>query len=227
MGDRHWPPGTDQGCGKRGESRRGQAACSSPRHRPGMWGCLSSSPQNFLALGPRPYLQEEAPPARTRTRRADTRALPRSQGARGAPPRAGGGGGDGRWRGRRGQRLSSGSARAPPPAQRLLPEGGGVGSGPGRARAVWRRQVLRLQLRGPASCPAPRPPPRGRSPPARAPACLPVRPACNTGSPSPGPPQWAVPPRPSPASAAPPPFHGSQEDTQSRWSTRGDTESWG
>ncbi|KAK2119998.1 hypothetical protein P7K49_001384, partial [Saguinus oedipus] len=84
---------------------------------------------------------------------------------------------------RLGRQRCSGSARAPPPAPLLPPEGV---AGPGRARAVWRRQVLRLQLRS-RQLPAPRPLPRGRSPARRL-----------RGLQGPGPPQWAVPLPPGP-----------------------------
>ncbi|XP_045636538.1 uncharacterized protein LOC123781184 [Ursus americanus] len=107
------------------------------------------SPQNFAAPGPRPYLQR-----RLRPRGRGPGELTLS--ARGGPARR-----RAPTRARLGQRLGSGSTRAPPPAPRLQPEGGSAG--PGRARAVWPRQVLRLQLRG-RQLPAPRPSARGRSP---------------------------------------------------------------
>lgn len=129
------------------------------------------SPQNFAVPGPLPYLQR--------------RCRPRGQGPSGLTLSETGGPAQRRARSRPrlGQQRCSGSTRAPPPAPRLQPEGV---AGPGRARAVWRRQVLRLQLRG-LQLPAPRPPPRGRSP------AHSLR-----GLRGPGPPQWAVPLPPGP-----------------------------
>lgn len=62
-------------------------------------------------------------------------------------------------RARAAARLGLGSGSA----SRAAAAAGGGRRRPGCARAVWRRQVLRLQLRG-HQLPAPRPPPRGRSP---------------------------------------------------------------
>lgn len=63
-------------------------------------------------------------------------------------------------RARAAARLGLGSGSA---SRAAAAAGGGGRRRPGCARAVWRRQVLRLQLRG-HQLPAPRPPPRGRSP---------------------------------------------------------------